>query len=468
MATSDDHAMDDTGPQDEAQRTSLGQATSYDTFHRYRRLPLELRAMIRAFAIESARSRWPGYLTNHKDPLPCSRLASISEEWQDDVEKALFSKIQIDPLDEDDILDFAKNFTERRKKYLTQLEVVMEDEESGFWQTNTGPLDLSRCMEKTGQLLQQLTGWNFSDDNRQRSIAVIFTSRYLAIRRHREKDEDPLINTVSLWDPFQLSALTENRIPTNVALWAIKSEFPTPLNMITHLTLVPDCMPIAAAKTIIQTMPNLESCNFGIAFECTVEEAWRDFTDFIHELRVSAPSLRKLTIHNSSYIYLGDRIPDSVVEFAAALRELSQSLKSLHTPQWPARIHEAFFSPFYENSHAGADSAASGSPCTWPNLQHLTLNGNGGFYTGGRGHPTSSAVDMLIAAAKASRLCRVSSPSRSERRGTRSSISTERITSSVLRISARVNKGDYWGLTLPTLGLWRCGSRRSVEGTGIL
>lgn len=263
-------------PSDDAMETpdpSGERRNSHGTFHRYLHLPFELRAEIRAFAIMGC----------HSTGENCrSRLALVSKEWQVDVEKSLFSKIQIDPLNEEGVSDFKKYFTDGREKYLTQLEIPMDDSAvTGLWERSNGLLGISQLMEKTGQLFQHLNGWNLSSDGRkQSSIAVIFTSlnEFRGDYWRVGKFEDQMMQTVSLWEPNRLSGVTEGDIPTNVALWAIKSEFPSSLNMVTHLSFNIDCVPIAAAKRIIQVMPNLESCNFQMIFTCEVEEAWKDLT----------------------------------------------------------------------------------------------------------------------------------------------------------------------------------------------
>ena len=282
--------MENINPQGEAHEMSVtaedgesnpfGQVNNHAAFHRYLALPFELRAHIRALAIKAAIPT-SGYVHHREDSLGCFRLASVSREWQDDVENALFSKIRVDPLDEEEVSEFEQPFTDRRKKFLTQLEVAVDDdEETGLWEGRMGLLEISQFMEKTGQLFQQLSGWNFSKDgNKQRSIDIMFTSLGRAPGLHKGKYDDPLISTSSLWEENGLNKVTDNGlVPTNVTLWAIKSEFPSSLNMVTHLTFVPDCVPVAAAKRIIQVMPNLETCTFETSLGCESEEGWRDFT----------------------------------------------------------------------------------------------------------------------------------------------------------------------------------------------
>lgn len=134
MAPSDD-AMEDPDPQDEAQKMALGHPKSHDTFHRYVHLPFELRAAIRDVAIEGAIQDYLHLNQGLLDKgLPCSRLAVVSKEWQGDVEKALFGKIRLDPLNEGDVSNFEQYFTKIRTSYLTQLEVAMDDNmRTGLW-----------------------------------------------------------------------------------------------------------------------------------------------------------------------------------------------------------------------------------------------------------------------------------------------------------------------------------------------
>lgn len=135
-------------------------------------------------------------------------------------------------------------------------------------------------MEKTGQLLQKLRGWDFSGDGgKQRSIAIMFAGNDWDTGYHPGKEQDPEMLVWSLWDPKKLSKVITNGVPTNIVLWAINSEFPSSLGMMTHLTFTPDCVPVAAAKRIVQIMPNLKSCTFGTCFRLEVGEGWTDYTD---------------------------------------------------------------------------------------------------------------------------------------------------------------------------------------------
>ncbi|POS75850.1 hypothetical protein DHEL01_v205756 [Diaporthe helianthi] len=397
MAPSDAMKSPNLEPQGEAQKMSLGQPKSHDTFHNYPYLPFELRKPIRAFAIDAAVSAY------FEGSLGCSRLASVSKEWQGDVEKALFSKIRVDPLDEEEVSDFERYFTDRRKKYLTQFEVAVDDSpETGVWARDTGLLVISQVMEKTGQLFQQLAGWDFTGEgNKQRSLAIMFVSSC----SDPHMDRQGLPNDVgprSLWEPNELSKLTRNGIPTNVALWAIKSEFPSSLDMVTHFDFVADCVPIAAAKRIIQVMPNLKSFDMETCFSIQVEEGWRDLTDFIQQLRVSAPSLRRLRLESrwESIQPVLQNVAPSMVEFANELRELSHSLEHLRISVF--RLHEAFFLPF--SDRADTDAAASISHRAWPKLEQLFLSSFSELPISGLGRAPLKPVEILLAAAKATLL----------------------------------------------------------------
>lgn len=87
-------------------------------------------------------------------------------------------------------------------------------------------------------------------------------------------------------------------------------------------------------------------------------------------------------------------MPAGMVEFANALRELSQRLELLHA--WPFRLQEAFFLPF--SQHANAD--ALGSHCKWPKLQELIIRGFCELPSSGPGRATMTPFDIMIAAAK--------------------------------------------------------------------
>lgn len=254
--------------------SQIGQHTDLTTFHHYIDLPFELRAQIRK---EKMRPRGK----RRKDPKPHSRLASVCKEWQDDVERVLFGAIRINPLDEEQISKFKELFTDRRKKLLTRLDIAIDDdEETSPWHQRMGLLQISQVMEKVGQFLHYINGWDFCRENeKQQSIDIIFMSERLKPVLRSPKCQMPYMFIRSLWEKKGLDFVTgRGLVPTNIALWAIKSEFPPSLNMVTHLTFLPDCVPLSAAQKIIQMMPNLETCNLEVSFGCKCEEGWRDFT----------------------------------------------------------------------------------------------------------------------------------------------------------------------------------------------
>lgn len=87
------------------------------------------------------------------------------------------------------------------------------------------------------------------------------------------------MSTSSLWGKKDLDLVTSRGlIPTNMALWAIKSKFPSSLNMVTHLTFLPDSVPLSAAQKIVKSMPNLEKCVLEVRFGSDSHEGWKDFT----------------------------------------------------------------------------------------------------------------------------------------------------------------------------------------------
>lgn len=262
----------------ESEASQINQTASLTTFHGYMRLPFELRAQIRTAAIKSAYPnpnpwKWPDL------EKPCSRLATVSKEWQDDVERAVFGQVRIDPCDEGDVAKFKEFFTDERKKFLTRLDIAIDDDkETSPWHEEMGLLRISQVMEKVGQLFHYINGWDFCrEGEKQQCIEVVFTTPHQAPGHHDGKYEQPHMAISSLWEQEDLSLLTHRGlIPTDIALWAIKSEFPSSLNMVTHLTFLPDCVPFPAAQKIIQIMPNLETCVLEVGFSSESEEGWRN------------------------------------------------------------------------------------------------------------------------------------------------------------------------------------------------
>lgn len=252
--------------------SQISQTTDLTTFHYYIRLPIELRTQIRMEGMKPARKR-------SKYKIPRSRLASVSKEWQDDVERVLFRAIRINLLEEEQISQFKELFTDRRKKFLTRLDIVIDDEDTSPWHQRMGLLQISQVMEKVGQFLHYISGWDFCrEGEKQQSIDIIFVSKQRP-RCRTPKDDPPHMSIRSLWEKEGLDLVTNRSlIPTNIALWAIKSEFPSSLNNVTHLTFLPDCVPLSAAQKIISTLPNLETCVLEVSFGTQSEEGWRSLT----------------------------------------------------------------------------------------------------------------------------------------------------------------------------------------------
>lgn len=258
----------------ESKASQINQTNNLTIFHCYIHLPFELRAQIRTAAIQASRK-------SPKCETPRTRLALVSREWQDDVERALFSQIKIDPSDEEDVATFNELFTDKRKRFLTRLDIAMDDDiYTSPWHKQMGLVGISQVMEKVGQFFQYLNRWDFCrEDEKLRSIEVIFVSSVPSRGYHPPLDGKPHMDLSSFWDKRELRILTKDGfIPTNMALWVMKSEFPSALTMITHLTFNPDCVPLSAAQKIIQAMPNLETCVFSVGFPSDSGEAWSDLT----------------------------------------------------------------------------------------------------------------------------------------------------------------------------------------------
>ncbi|KAG6354034.1 hypothetical protein INS49_005005 [Diaporthe citri] len=218
----------------DGEANQISQTINPTTFHCYMRLPFELRAQVRTAAIKAARPQSRMILSRALDTQPCCRLASVSKEWRHDVERALFSEIRIDPSDEEDVLRLKELFTDQRRRFLTRFDIAIDDDQnSGPWHKNMGLLRISQVMKKIGQFFQYINGWNFCrDGEQQQSIEIIFTTLHEPGGYHEPKDERPFMFVSSLWEQKDLNVLTSHGlIPTNMVLWAIKSEFPSSLNM---------------------------------------------------------------------------------------------------------------------------------------------------------------------------------------------------------------------------------------------
>lgn len=264
----------------DSETSQIKRATSLITFHYYVYLPFELRAQIRTEAIKAVYpnanpSKYPD------GEKPCSRLATVSKEWQHDVERALFREVRIDPCNQVDVTKLKELFTPKRKRFLMRLDIAIDDDKgTSPWHQRMGLLRISQVMGQIGQFFHYINGWDLCrEGEKQQSLKVVFTTSHQTPGCHAPMDEQPQISIGSLWEKKDLDRLTNRGlITTDIALWAIKSEFPSSLNMVTHLTFLPDCVPLSAAQKIISTMPNLETCVLEVSFNSNSEDGWRNFT----------------------------------------------------------------------------------------------------------------------------------------------------------------------------------------------
>lgn len=240
--------------------------------------------MIRTEAIDQALpdpKEWLQWRSRPDRQFNGGRLASVSKGWRNDVEKRLFSRIRINPSKKRHVLTFREFFAHERRRLLSQLEITIDDRSTGPWHKDMGLLQISQVMEKVGHFLQYIKSWGDHRDGEQpRSIEIIFVSISATPDPYsRTRSLSTSVHTPSLWEEgFQLNTVTgSGRIPTNVALWAIKSEFPSVLDMVTHLTFPPDCVPLPAAQAMIQRMPKLKSCDFEIQFDAS-QLGWKNLT----------------------------------------------------------------------------------------------------------------------------------------------------------------------------------------------
>lgn len=173
-------------------------------------LPPELRAQIREQAIEEANRYYPHWKSlRDLDKEHGYRLASVSKEWQDDVERAFFRQVRVDPLDERDVATFKKHFTDKRRRFLRSLEIYLDDaEEPSPWHKDMGLLRISQLMEKFGQFYHHINSWDFCrDGKRQQPLEIIFETMHWFLG-----DEHPFVGITSLWDERKRDAVTSQGI----------------------------------------------------------------------------------------------------------------------------------------------------------------------------------------------------------------------------------------------------------------
>lgn len=226
-------------------------------FHRYLDLPDDVQKMI----IEEA--------INQEDWI--ARWASVSKEWQEEVEKVTFYDIRIDPSVEEDVLMFKQMFKNERRSYLETLEIILDDRPTGPWHTANGIVQISQVMEKVGIFFHYLNSWNPDQ------ITADLEIRFVSVDSGFEGSDDssiwlgppglePSIQTTSLWTKHQLDLLGNSNSASDKPLWAAWSEYPESFDWVGWLTFPLDCVPLPATIAIIGKMPNLVSCDFELAF----------------------------------------------------------------------------------------------------------------------------------------------------------------------------------------------------------
>lgn len=243
---------------DDGQSDELIQAGDTMEFHRYMDLPFHVREMIRDEAID------------HHDYF--AHFASVSKEWQGHVEGYLFRMIRIDPSVEEDALKFKQLFKNERRGYLEVLDIIIDDRKTGPWHTANGIVQISLVMEKIRMLFHYINSW---DRHQAGDLEIKFVSLDLGFVEFEIDETDvwkPCIQTTSLWMKSQLHLLGTSNLASHMPLWSIWSEFPKDFGIAKRLTFPLDCVPLPTTMAIIETMPNLVSCSFELAFERMADE----------------------------------------------------------------------------------------------------------------------------------------------------------------------------------------------------
>lgn len=253
----------------------ISRFSNHGAFHRYMDLPFDIRQQIRIEAITEVRGDF-----RQEDPpeKPCFPLALVSKEWAEDVEEALFSEIQINTLDEQEVSKFKELFsTDRRKSLLTRLDIAIDDtHETGPWYQPGGIVQISHLMETIGQFLHYINGWRIFRKSGSQQIEIVVVTSYWEHRFHNPIDKELYLIASSLWEWDDLELVTDRGwIPDDLPLKAISSEFPSSLNMVKHLGFPPNFLPLPAAQKIIQIMPNLETCLLESRLFADSGRAWK-------------------------------------------------------------------------------------------------------------------------------------------------------------------------------------------------
>ncbi|KAL1882902.1 hypothetical protein Daus18300_000540 [Diaporthe australafricana] len=337
----------------------IGRVENNMTFHRYIDLPPELRTLIRAAAIEEAAPDAMSWHWRHGTQRNGNRLALVSKEWQEDVERSLFFRISIDLSIEEDVLRFKELFTEERKRFLRVLGIKIISQETSPLAMCEYLSRISEAMAKVGHFLHYFNRWEVNGDGTPIYIYLVPSDR-------RDGHHASWMN--SLWNSQNLDRFSNfGMVPIDMASWAIKSEFPSSLNMVKELHFSIDCVPFHATREVIQRMPSLTTCSFAVSFNCDSPLGWENLTDLVNQLHTLTPSLRHLRIIPTTEDVFMAVDADSMRKFSAALRNYSQSLECLIV--LTMALHQVFFQPFFKESKTHLAMAK----WRWPRLIKLHL-----------------------------------------------------------------------------------------------
>lgn len=236
----------------------------------FMQLPYKIRKQIRYEALLMDEDRGKPFLT--------SSLAEVSREWRDDIEEVLFNDITINTLDHQEVSMFNEMFsTDKRRSLLKRLNIVIEDSETGPWRPQQDPVKISQFLTSIGNFLGYINGWDFHTDGGGRCpLEIVFaTSQFPDAGIDWSRGQRLIPNTTSLWEERE-SLVDADQFDRYSPLWEIDSKFPSSLDMVTHLSIPPDCVAGHVAAELIETMPNLETLVLDPRFDIRSGRAWNE------------------------------------------------------------------------------------------------------------------------------------------------------------------------------------------------
>lgn len=221
-----------------------------------------------------------------------ARLATVSPEWRDHVERTTFRCLTIDPEpDVADVSQFEELVVGKRRGYLEEINILLN---WYIWRIDRGPVpgivDLSTTMEQVGKCLKIIGNWDLRAIRRERHCMNVYFQTWTGesmenLRPHAwtsQRHGLPLLDAPSLWSKDNLRRITgsalvdhpQTEFPSDMVFQAIKASFPDSVTVVRNLSFALDCVPWLAGEAMMERLPNVGSVDLQLRFGHRDEHGW--------------------------------------------------------------------------------------------------------------------------------------------------------------------------------------------------